>query len=342
MQRAAHQGVTQVIERICATAAGVALLAAAAAPAQAASSGIYFRLGDGSPLSYDSATDPVSANEVRHYDYGSSYQRAAASFAHQTARARSALVQNGTEPPGSWITADTEADYSKDLVLPTGIYGPAGTLISMPVTLHFDGGSLASGGLFGSGARTLSSIDTYFSFDVFDLDEQICDEGCRPAKIASLGFRGYVSFDSGFSAAGRESVANYSWRAEENGVTVAEDSYDFYNYEKGVFGGGEAGYSVDTGLLNLNLVSRTGHTLRFESSLDVFAQSMSINAWSNVVGDFGRTFDADLFLPDGGAPEGETLGVYTPAPVPLPASAWSLVAGVALLALRGRRGTRRA
>lgn len=326
-----------MIKRILATAVSAILVGANPHLAQAASSGVYFRLGDGSAVSYDSATGPVNASENHSYDYGSSFQYAAASFQQQTARARTAVVQDGSEEPGSWITADTEADYHKDITVPAGIFGPPGTLISMPLTLHFDGTTLAGGGLFGAG-RTLSSIDTNFSFRVLDLDELVCGEGCRPTEVASFGFRGYVSFDSGFSAAGRESVARYNWAAEEHNVTVASDDYDYYSYEKGTLGGGETRYSVDTGTLNLNLTTRTGHRLRFESSLDVFAQSMVSNAWSNVMGDFSRTFDADLFLPaPGGVLEGEVLGVYAPEPVPLPGAVWGMGAGLALLAGLQRR-----
>jgi len=329
-----------MIERVLATAIGTVLLTVAAHPAHAALSGAYFDLGDGSDVAYESTTAPVSAMEVHHYDYGSSFQHAAASFAHQTARARTALEQNGAQPPGSWITADTGAEFSKDILVPTGAFGAAGTLISMPLSLRFDGRTLASGGLFGNG-RTLSSVDTFFSFQVLDLDDQICSEGCRPREVASFGFRGQVSFDSGFGAAGRESAASYNWAARVDGETIAEDDYDFYHNEPGVTGAGETRYSVNTGLLNLNLVTRTGHTLRVLSTLDVFAQSMGNNAWSNVVGDFSRTFDADLFLPaPGGVLEGETLGVYAPEPVPLPGTVWAL--GSALLVLAGRRQRNRA
>ena len=91
------------------------------------------------------------------------------------------------------------------------------------------------------------------------------------------------------------------------------------------FSGGQR-YQLDT---------RTGHTLRLVSSLDVFVQSMANAAWSNVIGDFGQTFDADLFLPaPGGSIEGETLGVYSP--VPLPTAVWGLGSALALLCTRRR------
>ena len=322
-------------ERILATAASAAVLAVSALPTQAATSGIYFRLGDGSTVADDSPDGPVSGMEVHHYDYGSSYQHAAASAAHQTLRARTGVEQNGSQPPGSWITADTQADYRKDIVVPTGLFGPPGTLISLPLNLRFDGRVLVEGGLFADG-RTLGSVDTYFSFKVQDLDTQICDEGCRPSVLAEFGFRGYASFDTGFGSAGRESVARYDWVAVQNGAVNDRDSYDYYSNEPGVRGAGDAGYAVGTGELALQLDTRTGHTLRFISSLDVFAQSMANGAWSNVVGDFGRTFDADLFLPTpGGAIAGESPGVY--APVPAPAAVWGLVPALALLFTRRRR-----
>lgn len=305
---------------------GLVVVAGFAAPTQAAISGIYFGLGDGSRTEQESTSGPVAGHEIHYYDFGSSHQSAAASFQHETLRARSGLQQYGNEPRGSWITADTEADFSKDLVVP----GAAGTLVTLPLVLRFDGNVLASGGFFADG-RSLSSVDTYFDFTVVDLDDQICGEGCRPRQLAGFGFRGYASFDSGFGAAGRESVANFYWRAVENGQTVDEDSYDYSHNEPGIKGTGETRYSVNTGVLNLNLTSSVGHRLRVEASLDVFAQSFSINGWSNVVGDFSQTFDAELLLPGGGPIEGETLGVYTPAPVPLPGTAWLL--GAALLPL---------
>ncbi len=323
-------------QRILTTAASAALLAASVLPVQAASSGITFRIGDGSTVSDDSTTGPVSGMEVHHYEYGSSYQHATASAAHQTLRASAGVDQNGAQPSGSWITADTTADFRKDIIVPTGAFGPPGTPISLPLSLRFDGRVLAEGGLFGDGGRTLSSVDTYFSFEVQDLDELVCDEGCRPTVIAGFGFRGYASFDSGFGAAGRESVANYSWAAVQNDEVIDDDSYDFYNNEPGVKGAGDAGYAVGTGLLTLQLDTRTGHTLHFVSSLDVFAQSMATDAWSNVIGDFGRSFDADLFLPaPGGALEGETLGAYSP--VPVPGALWGLGSALALLLTRRRR-----
>jgi len=322
-------------ERILATAAGAALLGVSVLPVNAASSDIYFRIGDGSTVGESSPSGPVSGLEIHHYDYGSSYQHGAASAAHQTLRASAGVEQHGSEPPNSWITADTEAGYSKDIVVPRGVFGPPGTLISLPLSLRFDGRVLAEGGLFGDG-RTLSSVDTYFSFEVQDLDEMICGEGCRPTVLAGFGFRGYASFDTGFGAAGRESVANYYWVAEQNGATVDEDSYDFYSNEPGVKGAGDAGYAVGTGVLNLQLDTRTGHTLRLVSSLDVFVQSMANAAWSNVIGDFGQTFDADLFLPaPGGSLEGETLGVYSP--VPVPGAVWGLGSALAVLVTRRRR-----
>ena len=136
--------------------------------------------------------------------------------------------------------------------------------------------------------------------------------------------------------------------AEQNGATIDEESYDFYTDEPGVKGAGDAGYAVGTGVLSLQLDTRTGHTLRLVSSLDVFVQSMANAAWSNVIGDFGQTFDADLFLPapgfealllflapaPGGSIEGETLGVYSP--VPLPTAVWGFGSALALLCTRRR------
>lgn len=313
---------------------GLMAVAGFGTPAQAALSGIYFGLGDGSRTEQESTSGPVAGHETHYYDFGSSHQSAAASFEHETLRARGGLQQYGSEPKGSWITADTEAAFSKELVVPGAV---AGTPATLPLVLRFDGNALASGGFFADG-RSLSSVDTYFDFTVVDLDDQICGEGCRPRQLAGLGFRGYVSFDSGFGAAGRESVANFYWRAVENGRTVDEDSYDYSHNEPGTTGTGETRYSVDTGVVNLNLTSNVGHRLRFEASLDVFAQSLSINAWSNVVGDFSQTFDADLLLPGGGSIEGETLGVYTPAPVPLPGAVWLLSAGLLCLARRRQVG----
>lgn len=319
-------------------AAGIAALSLLNAPAEAAISGIYFEIGNGMDFEKESVTGPVADSEIHYYDYGSSHQSAAASFEQQTLRARGGVQQYGSEPRGSWITSDTDAEYSKVLVVPAASFGPPGTLATLPLQLRFDGRALASGGYFTESGRSLSSVDTYFDFTVVDLDDLICTEGCRPRELAALGVRGHVSFDTGFGAAGRESVASYYWRAAEGGITVDEDSYESSHNEPGVTGSGESRYSVDTGLLNLDIVSKVGHRLRLEASLDVFAQSLSINGWSNVVGDFGQTFDAELSLPGGGAIEGETLGVYTPAPVPLPGAVWLLGAALVPLARRLRRG----
>lgn len=321
-------------------AAGLAALIALASPAQAALSGIYFELGDGAETFEESASGPVAGHEIRYYDFGSSHQSAAASFEQQTLRARGGVQQYGSEPRGSWITSDTEAEYSKEIVVPAAAFGPPGTLATLPLELRFDGHALASGGFFTAEGRSLSSVDTYFDFTVVDLDDLVCTEGCRPRELAAFGFRGYVSFDSGFGAAGRESVASYYWRAVEDGVTVDEDSYDFSQNEPGVKGSGESRYGVGTGPLNLDVVSRVGHRLRFEASLDVFAQSLSINGWSNVVGDFGQTFDAELTLPGGGEIDGETLGIFTPEPVPLPGAAWLLLTALLPLARRVRNPAR--
>ncbi|MBX9605018.1 MAG: hypothetical protein K2Y51_02265 [Gammaproteobacteria bacterium] len=317
-------------------AGGLAVIAGFATPAQAAYSGIYFDLGDGTDTYEESTSGPVADSETHYYDIGSSHQYAAASFEQQTLRARTGLTQYGSEPRGSWITVDTDAEYSKEIVVPDAPFGPPGTLASMPLALRFDGHALASGGFFADG-RSLSTVDTYFDFTVVDLDDLVCTEGCRPRELVAFGLRGYVSFDSGFGAAGRESVASYYWRAVEGGVTVDEDSYDFSSNEPGIKGAGETRYSVDSGQLNLDVVSRVGHRLRFEASLDVFVQSLSINGWSNVEGDFGQTFDADLLLPGGGAIAGETLGVFTPEPVPLPGAIGLLGAALLPLARRVRR-----
>lgn len=323
-------------------AAAFAVMSVAFSPAQAALSGVYFDLGDGSNVEEESTSAPVSGFEVHYYDYGSSHQQAAASFEHQTLRVRGGLQQYGSEPRNSWITDDTEAAFRKDIVVPEAGFGVPGSLAVLPLELRFDGRAMTSGGYFTDNGRSLSSIDTYFDYTVVDLDDLVCNEGCRARQLVAVGFRGYVSFDSGFGAAGREFVANYNWVAEQGGVVVAEDSYDYSHNEPGVTGTGETRYSVSTGLLELNVVSRVGHRLRISASMNVFAQSFSLNGWSSVVGDFGQTFDADLLLPGGGEIAGETLGVYTPAPVPLPATAWLFAAGIACLGVRSRRRLARA
>jgi hypothetical protein len=102
-------------------------------------------MADGSP------DGPVSGTEVHHYDYGSSYRHAAASAACQSLRTSISVAQ----PSGPWIIADTRADYRNDIVVPTGVSGSPGTLIS----LRLDERVLVQGGLFGDG-RTLGSVDT--------------------------------------------------------------------------------------------------------------------------------------------------------------------------------------
>lgn len=326
-----------MITRILA-AVGFAMIATFVSPAQAASSGIYFELGNGMNAGQQSVSGPVAGHEIHYYDIGSSHQSAAASAEHQTLRSHGGVQQYGSEPLGSWISSSTEAEYSKDIIVPEATFGPPGTLATLQLDLRFNGHAYTRGGFFDTDGRSLSTVVTYFSFTVVDLDDLICDEGCRPRKVVAFGFNGSVSFDSGFGTGGRTSEASYFWRVEQDGITVDDDRYEYRQYEPGAAGSGESRYSVGTGLLTLDLLSRVGHRLRFAGFLDVVASSLSIKGWSNVAGDFGETFDADLRLPGGGDIAGETLGVYAPAPVPLPGAVWLLGAAVLPLAQRLRRG----
>jgi hypothetical protein len=94
---------------------------------------------------------PVSGMEVHHYEYGSSYRHAAASAPSQTLRTSTSVEQ----PSGPRIIADTQADYRNDIVVPPGVSGSPGTLVS----LRLDERVPVEGDLFGDG-RTLGSVDT--------------------------------------------------------------------------------------------------------------------------------------------------------------------------------------
>jgi hypothetical protein len=91
-----------------------------------------------------------------------------------------------------------------------------------------------------------------------------------------------------------------------------------------VSGASEGRCNVYIGALDLLLDTRTGQPLPVVSSLDVFAQSMGYAAWSNVVEDFGRSFDADLFLPGARREHPrKNLGVCAP----VPGAVWGLGIG---------------
>ena len=321
------------------------------------------------PFGFTSTTAPVS-HTIAMPSYGPvarSSHFGAASAAQQTLRA-AADLRVISIPEGPNASAKTETHFYKEVVVGAGTSGLGiGAPIRLDLALRLDGAARAgllrhsflSGPLYiPLDYRLLSSADISFRYGVADLDQQVCGgEGCSSLGLAGLRSFGRLYYDyEGNDYLGTGVVdtlfssRRYSWDAYStvNGSLpgVFVDDYD------DVAGGipGYTDYTLDTGLLALQIDTFVGNTLAIEGYMDIFLQAyawddnVSIAITANSLGDFASTFDAELSSSVAGIVlEGELPGVYlasTQPPVsgvPEPMTLSLLGAGLAGIGLMRRR-----
>jgi len=328
------------------------------------------------PFGFTSNTDPVSHTIAM--PSGGAVARSshfgAASAAQQTLRAAADLRVNSL-PEGPNASAKTETHFRKEVVVSSGTSGLAnGTPVRLNLALRLDGA--ARTGFINHAPpgtllyipldyRLLTTADISFRYGVTDLNQgspggggiEGGPGGSSSLALASLSSFGNLWYDyQGKSTAPNTlfSSRRYSWDAYS--IVNGDLPGAFVNDYDEVAGGlpGSTGYTLDTGLLALQIDTLVGNTLAIEGYMDIFLQAY---AWDNTdlisitassLGDFGSTFDAELTSSVAGIVlEGELPGVYlagTQPPVsgvPEPMTISLLGAGLAVIGLMRRRSLSR-
>lgn len=286
----------------------------------------------------------------------------AASAAQQTLRSVADLRVDSL-PGGVDASAKTAVHFRKEVAVGAGTSGLAnGAPIRLNLALRLDGtvrtgfinhGPLGAVLLIPLDYRLLTTADISFSYGVSDLDQLVWRGGVDggpggyvPLGVASLESFGRLRYDYEGSSAGDTlwSERKYSWTASSlvNGVLpgVLVDDYD--DVASGI--PGSTGYTLDTGLLTLQIDTFVGNTLAVAGSMDVFLQAYADDDANNIaitassLGDFGSTFDAELTSSVAGIVlEGELSGVYSPTAVP-EAETWAMMlVGLGLVGFNAHR-----
>jgi len=281
----------------------------------------------------------------------------AASAAQQTLRSVADLRVQSL-PGGVDASAKTQVHFRKEVVVGAGTSGLAnGAPIRLDLALRLDGAARTgfinhappgSGLLFPLDYRLLTTADIYFRYGVSDRGNST--QPVLPGVIgggidggpggnssslggASLRSFGKLLYDYQGSSAGNTlfSSRRYSWEASStvNGSLpgVFVDDYD----EVAGDWAGSTGYTLDTGLLALQIDTLVGNTLAIEGYMDVFLQAYANDSEDHIaitassLGDFGSTFDAELTSSIAGIVlEGELSGVYSATAVP-EAETWAMM-----------------
>lgn len=339
------------------------------------------------PFGFTSNTDPVSHTiampsggifgtgngsglVVRSSHFG------AASAAQQTLRAAADLRVDSLPGGGVDASAKTETHFRKEVVVSSGTSGLAnGTPIRLNLALRLDGAARTgfinhappgSALIIPLDYRLLTSADISFSYGVTDLNQGSSGGGGiegGPGGSSSLALASLSSFGKlWYDYQGNDSTTpntlfssrHYGWEASStvNGVLPGE-FVDDYDEVAGDLPGSTA-YTLDTGLLALQIDTFVGNTLAIEGYMDIFLQAYAwddadyIAITASSLGDFGSTFDAELTSSVAGIVlEGELPGVYlagTQPPVngvPEPMTLSLLGAGLAGIGLMRRRSLSR-
>lgn len=328
------------------------------------------------PFGFTSNTDPVSHTiampsgvaDVRSSHFG------AASAAQQTLRAAADLRVDSLPGGGVDASAKTETHFRKEVVVSSGTSGLAnGTPVRLNLALRLDGA--ARTGFIGHSLlvsplyipldyRLLTSADISFRYGVADLNQLVSRGGIDggpggsfPLALASLSSFGNLWYDYQGNYSTPDtlfSTRRYGWEASSivNGDLPGAFVDDYDDVAGDV--AGSTGYTLDTGLLALQIDTFVGNTLAIEGDMDVFLQAYAwddadyIAITASSLGDFGSTFDAELTSSVAGIVlEGELPGVYlagTQPPVngvPEPMTLSLLGAGLAGIGLMRRRSLSR-
>lgn len=312
-------------------------LAASPAAAQALQSDVYVRNASGvptvvstigfvparlAPVTFDSAWDGGTQT--------SGHSGLAAALTN-TLRAETMLGASHPGSSGSY-SAKTEVSFSKQVQVGAGLSGlPVGAPVTLTALVRLDGGSEV-GGTVAGGGRHLSTGDLALDYRIQDLDDLVCDEGCRPRTLFSFGYDARIGYDSAY-----DQWLRSAWTS--GGTLVAGsptvNGIDFYS--DSVSPAGHLADTVDTGWLVFRYDTFIGHTLEVDGRLDVFMQTYVSNGSSFANGRFHRTFDVDLGSLVAGVELGNELAGVTPA-VPEPPVVVLMALGLAAL-LRRRSGT---
>ena len=322
-------------------------LVVAAAPGLAANerNTVYFSDATGVPLLLDTSTTPAFGSLTATGPYSTSTHSGQAFAPTQTLRASVNLSasQSGSTPTNSWLSASakTESSFYKEVLIGAGSSGLSpGTVVPLALTVNLHG--IVSTG--GSGAtdlqRVLSSLDSSLDYRVHDLDDQVCDEGCRPRELATFGYGSRVVYDYNFGGDGLVDLGTrHGWSTLGTLSPYAEFLGPNYYIDNQPYVS-SFGYVLSTGMLQINFESAVGHTLRATATMDSFAQALGVGGVGWSLGDFSSTFDAELSSPVAGLLlVGETPGVLAAVPEP---GSWALMlAGLAALGGLARRSARR-
>lgn len=329
------------------------------------------------PFGFTSTTDPVS-HTIAMPSGGAAARSShfgAASAAQQTLRAAADLRVNSL-PEGPNASAKTETHFYKEVVVGPGTSGlQIGAPIRLDLALRLDGA--ARTGFINHAPpgtplyipldyRLLTTADISFRYGVTDLNQGSPGGGGidgGPGGSSSLGLAGLRSFGKlWYDYQGNDSTTpntlfssrRYGWEANSivNGVLPGAfvDDYDDSVPSSGL--PGSTAYTLDTGLLALQIDTFVGNTLAIAGDMDIFLQAYAwdgadlISITASSLGDFGSTFDAELTSSVAGIVlEGELPGVYlasTQPPVsgvPEPMTLSLLGAGLAGIGLMRRRSS---
>lgn len=324
------------------------------------------------PFGFTSNTAPVSHTIAM--PSGGAVARSshfgAASAAQQTLRSVADLRVNSL-PEGPNASAKTYTHFRKEVVVGAGTSGLAsGDPIQLDLALRLDGAARTgfinhappgSTLVIPLDYRLLTTADISFRYDVADRGDPT--QPVSPGGIGGGIDGGPGGSSSSLGGAGLRSFGKlrYDYQGSSTGDTLWSErsySWDAYSTVNGVLPGvsvadtdevaggipGSTGYTLDTGLLALQIDTFVGNTLAIEGTMDVFLQAYAwdgadlIGITASSLGDFGSTFDAELTSSVAGIVlEGELSGVYSPTAVPEPETWAMLLVGLGLVGFNAHR-----
>jgi hypothetical protein len=303
--------------------AAVLALAVPTLSAASASQSVRIDTVDNQVLRYASDINAVTGTASAATGSVNGAQSGTAAAATQTLRVASEVASAGVG--GAHAYGQTVTTFQKMVLVDPGKSGFAGgDPITLNITLAFDG--LVDAGRFGR-------VDTRLDYRVSGIDFGGRELG-EFWFISTHAYRGNAS-------------DNYLRRYEAWGFadlisgSVELQYLDQWTYPLNDPAGARQ-WAIDTGPVELQIVTAVGATLFIDGFLSVLTQASGIDALlpSIAAGDFGSTFDAELTSPVAGINLiGETPGIYGALPVPEPRT-WALMLGglaaLACFALRRR------
>jgi hypothetical protein len=301
--------------------AAVLALAVPTLSAASASQSVRIDTVDNQVLVYASDIDAVTGIASAATGSVSGAQSGTAAAATQTLRVASEVASAGVG--GAQAYGQTITTFQKMvLVDPGGSPLAGGDPITLSLTLAFDG--LVDAGRFGL-------VDTRLDYRVSGIEF-----GGR-----ELGEFWFISTHAYRGNAGDNYLRRYeAWGFADRVSSPVDLQYlDQWTYPLNDTAGARQ-WVIDTGPVELQIVTAVGATLFIDASLSVLTQAQGIDAAlpSIAAGDFGSTFDAELTSPVAGINLiGETPGIYGALPVPEPRTWALMLGGLAAIAWFARR-----